>query len=61
MEQKVQLPNRPLADRMRPDNFEDYTGQSHLVGKGAVIRTMVEAGSLSSFILWGPPGVGKTS
>ncbi len=61
MEQKVQLPNRPLADRMRPDNFEDYTGQSHLVGKGAVIRTMVEAGSLSSFILWGPPGVGKTT
>ncbi len=61
MEQKIQLPNQPLADRMRPTSFDDYTGQSHLVGKDAVIRTMVEAGSLSSFILWGPPGVGKTT
>lgn len=61
MEQKMQLPNQPLADRMRPTNFDEYTGQAHLVGKDAVIRTMVESGSLSSFILWGPPGVGKTT
>jgi putative ATPase len=61
MEQTIQLPNQPLADRMRPKSLDDYSGQSHLVGKGAVIRNMVESGSLSSFILWGPPGVGKTS
>jgi putative ATPase len=61
MEQLIQLPNQPLADRMRPSNFDEYTGQSHLVGKDAVIRAMVESGSLSSFILWGPPGVGKTT
>ena len=46
---------------MRPTNLDDYTGQEHLVGKNAVIRSMVESGSLSSFILWGPPGVGKTT
>ncbi len=61
MEKPVQLPNQPLADRMRPKHLDDYSGQKHLVGKGAVIRTMVESGSLSSFILWGPPGVGKTT
>lgn len=61
MEQKIQLPNQPLADRMRPSNFDEYTGQAHLVGKDAVIRSMVESDSLSSFILWGPPGVGKTT
>src|SRR6056297_720185 len=61
MEQKIQLPNQPLADRMRPTTLDAYTGQGHLVGKGAVIRSMVESGSMSSFILWGPPGVGKTT
>src|SRR6056297_1142845 len=61
MEQKIQLPNQPLADRMRPKSLDEYSGQDHLVGKGAVIRTMVETGSMSSFILWGPPGVGKTT
>ena len=61
MEQTVQLPNQPLADRMRPTSLDQYTGQEHLVGKGAVIRSMVESGSMSSFILWGPPGVGKTT
>jgi putative ATPase len=57
----IQLPNQPLADRMRPTTLDNYTGQEHLVGKGAVIRSMVESGSMSSFILWGPPGVGKTT
>ena len=46
---------------MRPTTLDEYTGQAHLVGKGAVIRSMVESGSMSSFILWGPPGVGKTT
>jgi putative ATPase len=61
MEPMIQLPNQPLADRMRPTTLDNYTGQEHLVGKGAVIRSMVESGSMSSFILWGPPGVGKTT
>ncbi|MDA3821804.1 MAG: replication-associated recombination protein A [Bacteroidales bacterium] len=61
MEETIHLPNQPLADRMRPTSLDDYAGQEHLVGKGAVIRNMVESGSLSSFILWGPPGVGKTT
>lgn len=61
MESSVKLPNQPLADRMRPGTLDGYSGQEHLVGKGAVIRNMVESGSLSSFILWGPPGVGKTT
>jgi len=56
-----QFPNQPLADRLRPQKLDDYIGQEHLVGPGAVIRKMVDAGSLSSFILWGPPGVGKTT
>ena len=51
----------PLAERMRPRTLDDYVGQTHLVGKGAVLRRMVDAGRLSSFILWGPPGVGKTT
>jgi putative ATPase len=53
--------NQPLADRMRPRTIDDYIGQKHLVGKGAILRKMIESGSLSSFILWGPPGVGKTT
>ena len=51
----------PLAERLRPHSLDDYIGQRHLVGEGAVIRRMIESGSISSFILWGPPGVGKTS
>ncbi len=52
---------RPLAERMRPTTLDDYIGQRHLVGPGAVIHRMIEAGHVSSFILWGPPGVGKTT
>lgn len=52
---------QPLAERLRPKSLEDYVGQEHLVGEGAVLRRMVEGGKLSSFILWGPPGVGKTT
>ena len=51
----------PLAERMRPKSLDDYIGQTHLVGKGAVLRRMIESGNISSFILWGPPGVGKTT
>lgn len=51
----------PLAERMRPTSLDDYIGQQHLVGDGAVLRRMIEGGKLSSFILWGPPGVGKTT
>ena len=53
--------SKPLAERMRPVCLDDYIGQKHLVGKGAVLRNMIEAGRISSFILWGPPGVGKTT
>jgi putative ATPase len=53
--------NQPLADRLRPKNLDDYDGQEHLVGKGGVIRKIIESGNLPSFILWGPPGVGKTT
>ncbi len=51
----------PLAERMRPKSLDNYIGQKHLVGDGAVIRRMIESGNISSFILWGPPGVGKTT
>ena len=51
----------PLAERMRPTSLSDYIGQKHLVGEGAVLRRMIESGHVSSFILWGPPGVGKTT
>ena len=51
----------PLAERMRPHTLDEYVGQSHLVGKGAVLRNMIDSGRRSSFILWGPPGVGKTT
>lgn len=53
--------NIPLAERMRPENLDNYIGQSHLVGKGGIIRNMIESGRATSFILWGPPGVGKTT
>ncbi len=51
----------PLAERLRPKTLNEYIGQKHLVGEGAVLRQMIESGNLSSFILWGPPGVGKTT
>lgn len=51
----------PLAERLRPNSLDDYIGQQHLVGNGAVLRSMIESGNISSFILWGPPGVGKTT
>ena len=53
--------SKPLAERMRPWRLEDYVGQQQLVGEGAVLRKMIDSGHLSSFILWGPPGVGKTT
>ena len=52
---------QPLAERLRPKTLDDYIGQKHLVGEGAVLRKMIDAGRISSFILWGPPGVGKTT
>ena len=52
---------KPLAERLRPTTLDHYIGQQHLVGKGAVLRNMIEGGRISSFILWGPPGVGKTT
>ena len=51
----------PLPERMRPRSLDQYVGQKHLVGEGCVLRRMIESGNLSSFILWGPPGVGKTT
>ncbi len=51
----------PLAERLRPTTLDDYIGQQHLVGKGAILRRMIESGRIASFILWGPPGVGKTT
>jgi len=53
--------SEPLAERMRPRTLDEYVGQQHLVGEGAVLRKMIDAGRISSFILWGPPGVGKTT
>lgn len=50
-----------MAERMRPRTLDDYVGQEHLVGPGGVLRRMIESGHISSFILWGPPGVGKTT
>ena len=52
---------QPLAERMRPKTLDDYIGQKHLVGEGAVLRKMIDAGRISSFILWGPPGVGMST
>ena len=51
----------PLAERLRPKNLDEYIGQKHLVGQGAILRQMIESGNIASFILWGPPGVGKTT
>ena len=55
------MSNQPLAERFRPKTFDGYIGQKHLVGEGAVLRKMIDSGNLSSIILWGPPGVGKTT
>ena len=51
----------PLPERMRPNTLEEYVGQTHLVGEGGVLRKLMDSGKLGSFILWGPPGVGKTT
>lgn len=53
--------SQPLAERLRPHTLDDYIGQKHIVGEGAVLRRMIDSGRISSFILWGPPGVGKTT
>lgn len=53
--------SQPLAERMRPRSLDDYVGQKHIIGENAVLRNMIEAGRITSFILWGPPGVGKTT
>ena len=57
----MQFANQPLAERLRPASLDDYIGQEHLIGEGAVLRKMIESGKISSFLLWGPPGVGKTT
>lgn len=55
------MTNAPLAERLRPNSLDDYIGQTHLVGPGGIISRMIETGRVNSFILWGPPGVGKTT
>jgi putative ATPase len=55
------LSNQPLAERLRPKDLDEFSGQEHLVGKNAVLRKVIESGNVPSFILWGPPGVGKTT
>jgi putative ATPase len=55
------MPNQPLAERLRPIDFDSYVGQPHLVGKDAALRKMIEKGNIPSIIFWGPPGVGKTT
>jgi len=55
------MANKPLAEELRPDTLDEYIGQEHLIGKGAVLRLSIEAGKIPSMILWGPPGVGKTT
>ncbi len=61
MEDDVKISLTPLAERMRPTTLDEFVGQQHLLGPGAVLRKMIESGSMSSFILWGPPGCGKTT
>jgi len=55
------MASAPLAERLRPQTLDDYIGQTHLVGEGKILRRMIETGNVASFILWGPPGVGKTT
>ncbi|HPF94756.1 MAG TPA: AAA family ATPase, partial [Tenuifilaceae bacterium] len=55
------MSNTPLAERLRPKDLDEFIGQSHLVAPNGIIRRMIDSGNLSSFILWGPPGVGKTT
>ena len=55
------MANKPLAEELRPDTLDEYIGQEHLIGKGAVLRLSIEVGKIPSMILWGPPGVGKTT
>ena len=57
----TEIMSEPLAERLRPHTLDDYIGQQHLVGEGAVLRRMIDSGRISSFVLWGPPGVGKTT
>ena len=52
---------RPLASRLRPSSLDDFVGQEHLVGKGKILRQLIERDQISSMIFWGPPGVGKTT
>ena len=61
MPQTQEIPLIPLPERLRPRTLDQYVGQEHLVGRGAVLRKMIETGNVASFILWGPPGVGKTT
>ena len=61
MDEEIKYNTMPLAERMRPATLDDFVGQQHLLGPGAVIRKMIESGNMSSFILWGPPGCGKTT
>ncbi|MBQ1913085.1 MAG: replication-associated recombination protein A [Bacteroidales bacterium] len=61
MEDDIKISLTPLAERMRPTTLDEFVGQQHLLGPGAVLRKMIESGSMSSFILWGPPGCGKTT
>ncbi|HEY4799319.1 MAG TPA: AAA family ATPase, partial [Bacteroidia bacterium] len=53
--------NTPLAERLRPKSIDEFIGQKHLVGEGAILRRAIESGIIPSMILWGPPGVGKTT
>src|SRR3989339_382929 len=55
------MENRPLADKMRPTNFDEFFGQEEIVGEGKLLRKLIETDQLSSLVFWGPPGVGKTS
>ena len=55
------IQRKPLPERLRPKSLDEYVGQEHLIGPTAILRKMIEAGNISSFILWGPPGVGKTT
>ncbi|MBR5730725.1 MAG: AAA family ATPase, partial [Firmicutes bacterium] len=52
---------RPLADRLRPTNLDEFYGQEHLIGKGKLLRRLIETDQITSMIFWGPPGVGKTT